>query len=76
MIADIFFPAIGAHGNTIGQLDDNALFYMRQRGIPSAQAKALLTEAFVKDVFDDLEDEASRDGIISKISDWLGVARG
>lgn len=36
-----------AHGNTIGQLDEAALFYMRQRGIPEVQARALLIEAFV-----------------------------
>lgn len=36
-----------AHGNTSGQLDELALFYLRQRGIPLAEARALLTEAFV-----------------------------
>ncbi|MGB3457362.1 MAG: SufD family Fe-S cluster assembly protein [Litorimonas sp.] len=36
-----------AHGNTIGQLDQQALFYMRQRGIPEAQARAMLLEAFI-----------------------------
>lgn len=38
-----------AHGNTSGQLDETALFYMRQRGIPLAEARALLTEAFISD---------------------------
>jgi len=60
-----------AHGNTLGQLDESALFYMRQRGIPQAQAKALLTEAFLEDVFDDLEDEALRESILVKLRDWL-----
>ncbi len=36
-----------AHGNTVGQLDESALFYMRQRGIPLGQARAMLLEAFV-----------------------------
>ena len=36
-----------AHGNTSGQLDDAALFYMRQRGIPETDARAMLTEAFI-----------------------------
>jgi Fe-S cluster assembly protein SufD len=36
-----------AHGNTVGQLDEQALFYMRQRGIPLGQARALLLEAFI-----------------------------
>ena len=60
-----------AHGNTIGQLDENALFYMRQRGIPAAEARALLTEAFVADVFDDMADEALKDSLLGKIRDWL-----
>ena len=41
-----------AHGNTCGALDDAQLFYLRQRGIPEAQAKAMLTEAFVAEVLD------------------------
>ncbi|MEP3892264.1 MAG: Fe-S cluster assembly protein SufD [Hellea sp.] len=60
-----------AHGNTIGQLDDSALFYMRQRGIGLAEARALLTEAFVADVFDDLADEDLRESLLAKIRDWL-----
>ena len=62
-----------AHGNTIGQLDENALFYMRQRGIPAGEARALLTEAFVSDVFDDMDDETLKDSLLSKIRDWLAV---
>ena len=38
-----------AHGNTSGALDEEQLFYMRQRGIPLPQARALLTEAFVSE---------------------------
>lgn len=39
-----------SHGATTGQLDTNALFYMRQRGIPEGQARRMLMEAFVGDV--------------------------
>ena len=46
-----------AHGNTLGALDESALFYMRQRGIPKAQARAMLTEAFVAEAFDDLAED-------------------
>ena len=60
-----------AHGNTMGQLDESALFYMRQRGIPLAEARALLTEAFVADVFDDLNDEDLRESLLTKIREWL-----
>ena len=61
-----------AHGNTIGQLDDSALFYMRQRGISKDEAKALLTEAFLGDVFDDISDEAMKESLLTKIREWLG----
>ena len=60
-----------AHGNTIGALDESALFYMRQRGIPLARAKSLLIEAFLVGVFDDLEDEALRESLSGKVRDWL-----
>ncbi|MEE9348362.1 MAG: Fe-S cluster assembly protein SufD [Robiginitomaculum sp.] len=60
-----------AHGNTIGQLDEQALFYMRQRGIPVKAARALLTQAFVADVFDDMDDEDLRADILAKITTWL-----
>ena len=49
-----------AHGNTIGALDENALFYARQRGIPDAQARALLTGAFVGEVIERIEHEGAR----------------
>lgn len=39
-----------SHGAATGQLDQNALFYMRQRGIPLEQARRMLMEAFVGDV--------------------------
>ena len=48
-----------AHGATVGQLDERALFYLRSRGIPLAEARALLTAAFCRAVLDDLPNEAS-----------------
>ena len=50
-----------AHGNTVGALDEEALFYARQRGLPEAEARALLTEAFVGEVIDRIEHEGARD---------------
>ena len=40
------------HGATVGQLDDNAMFYLRSRGIDEAMARALLTYAFAHDVIE------------------------
>jgi Fe-S cluster assembly protein SufD len=38
------------HGSSIGKLDETALFYMRQRGIPAGEARLLLQHAFVNEV--------------------------
>jgi Fe-S cluster assembly protein SufD len=45
-----------AHGCAIGELDAQALFYLQSRGMPVAEAKALLLQGFVAGVFDDAED--------------------
>ncbi len=50
-----------AHGNTVGALDEEALFYAEQRGIPEPEARAMLTEAFVGEVIDRIEHEGARD---------------
>lgn len=50
-----------AHGNTVGALDEDALFYARQRGIPEAEARAMLTEAFVGEVVDRIAHEGARE---------------
>lgn len=50
-----------SHGATVGQLDDQALFYMRQRGIPLHEARLLLMFAFVGEVVDTIRLEALHD---------------
>ncbi|NYE29388.1 Fe-S cluster assembly protein SufD [Rhodanobacter sp. K2T2] len=50
-----------AHGATVGQLDERALFYLRSRGIPLHEARALLTTAFCRAVLDDLPNDALRE---------------
>jgi Fe-S cluster assembly protein SufD len=50
-----------AHGNTVGALDEEALFYAQQRGIPAFEATAMLTEAFVAEVVDRIEHEGARE---------------
>ncbi len=54
-----------AHGNTIGTLDESALFYMRSRGIPLSQARAILLQAFIGEGFE------NNPLFMSKISKWL-----
>ena len=50
-----------AHGSTVGQLNDAALFYMRQRGISLDEAKLLLQNAFINEVLDKMQLEPLRD---------------
>lgn len=50
-----------AHGSTIGQLNDAALFYMQQRGISQKEAKLLLEFAFINEVIDKMDLEPLRD---------------
>ena len=50
-----------AHGSTVGQLNDAALFYMRQRGIPLKEAKLLLEFAFINEVIDHMQLSPLRD---------------
>ena len=50
-----------SHGSTVGQLDENALFYMRQRGIPQDEARHLLMFAFAGEVIDAIKIEALRE---------------
>ena len=50
-----------SHGATVGQLDERALFYMRQRGIPEKEARLLLMFAFVNEVIDMIRLDALRD---------------
>ncbi len=52
-----------SHGATIGQLDEQALFYMRQRGISFAEARQLLMYAFVSDVIENIKIEPLKDRI-------------
>jgi Fe-S cluster assembly protein SufD len=55
-----------AHGNTVGALDEDALFYARQRGMSESEARALLTEAFIGEVVDRIGHEGARD----LVRDW------
>lgn len=52
-----------AHGATVGQLDERALFYLRSRGIPQAEARALLTAAFCRAVLESMPNDALREHV-------------
>ncbi len=56
-----------SHGSTTGQFDDEALFYLRARGIGEQQARALLVEGFLAEVTDQLEDDGFRENVQAAI---------
>ncbi len=60
-----------AHGSTCGALDEDALFYLRQRGLNEAAARALLVEAFVGEVIDGIDDDRLGDIFRASVADWL-----
>ncbi|MCC5995884.1 MAG: SufD family Fe-S cluster assembly protein [Oceanicaulis sp.] len=56
-----------AHGNALGAMDAAALFYMRQRGLNKARARALLTQSFLAEPLERLEDEAVREALMARL---------
>ena len=65
-----------SHGCTIGQLDEEAMFYLRSRGIPKKEAKALLMYAFANNVLESVRIPELKARINKIIADKLGVRMG
>ena len=65
-----------SHGCTVGQLDETALFYMQQRGIPKKEAKALLMYAFSNAVIENIKIPELKNRITTIIASKLGVKLG
>lgn len=59
------------HGATVDDLDPDHLFYLMARGIPEAQARALLVKGFVDEMLEAVEDEALSDALEAMIDRWL-----
>ena len=60
-----------SHGATVGDLDADALFYLRARSVPEAEARALLTRAFVAELFDLVPVPAARAMVERAVESWL-----
>src|SRR5690606_16331668 len=60
-----------SHGSTTGAIDETALFYLRSRGIPKAEATALLVLSFLADAIAEIEDPAFADEIVARLTSWL-----
>jgi len=65
-----------SHGCTIGQLDEDALFYLRSRGIPEKESRALLMYAFANNVLESVKNNALERRVKQVIADKLGVRLG
>ncbi|MDZ4791806.1 MAG: Fe-S cluster assembly protein SufD [Hyphomicrobiales bacterium] len=61
------------HGSTVGELDEDMLFYFLSRGIGEKEAKALLIQAFIGEVLDKIEDETLRNAFTAKTEAWLAA---
>lgn len=62
-----------SHGCTVGRLDEEALFYLRSRGIDAAQAKAMLLQAFANDVVEKIKIDSLRQHIETLIANRLSL---
>ena len=60
-----------SHGSTSGAIDEEALFYLRSRGVPETEATDLLTLAFLAEAVEEIEDETLADEIVTRLTAWL-----
>lgn len=61
-----------SHGSTTGQLDEEAVFYLRARGISEKSARALMVAAFIGEVLEKIENQAVRDFVDQKLLEKFG----
>jgi len=59
------------HGATVGQIDDEAIFYLRSRGIPEASARAILLHAFAGDMLQRVKVEPIRRHLERLVAAWV-----
>lgn len=60
-----------SHGSTSGAIDEDALFYLRSRGVPTGEAQDLLVLAFLAEAIDEIEDEDIAADILGRLEGWL-----
>src|SRR5262249_27657709 len=59
------------HGATIGQIDEDALFYLRSRGVPEREARGLLLFAFANESLDRMKTATVREWLRQTLGAWL-----
>ncbi len=65
-----------SHGSTTGAIDQDALFYLRSRGVPEKEATDLLVLSFMAEALEEIEDDTLRDEIASRLTGWLARRSG
>jgi len=65
-----------SHGSTSGAIDEDALFYLRSRGVPKAEAQDLMVLSFLAEAIEEIESEEIRDEVVERLAGWLGRHRG
>ena len=60
------------HGTTCGDLNHDHLFYLKSRGIPETQARAMLVKAFVAEAIDTVENEVVREALLAIVEERMG----
>ena len=65
-----------SHGSTSGAIDEDALFYLRSRGVPEGEATDLLTLAFLAEAVDEIDDEGLRSDLTERLGAWFTRHRG
>ena len=60
-----------SHGSTTGKIDDDALFYLRSRGINLDNAKQILLNAFLNDIIDNIKNEEINLNIKEQTNLWI-----
>jgi len=65
-----------SHGSTSGAIDDDALFYLRARGVPLSIAQDLMVIAFIAEAVQEVEDESLQEEIVGRVDGWLARRRG
>lgn len=65
-----------SHGSTSGAIDEDALFYLRSRGVPLSEAQDMLVLSFLAEAIEEIEDEAIAEDVRSKLEAWLAQHRG
>ncbi len=60
-----------SHGSTTGALDPAAMFYLRSRGVPKAEAEAMMIAAFADEAIAEIADEAIADVVRGEVARWM-----